>query len=134
MFLIDRKYLLKIKFDVTIDKTKQSIRIHDIDNRLHDSSRYTKFDFYVVDTLSNQSLIIIHFCREIHLINNLRVHALFDVDILKFEQIIFDMSKRIITFFVCNNLIVFIKLIFKNQRIVRTKNQSTKSLYRRIFV
>ena len=52
--------------------------------------------------------------------NNLRTHALFDVDILKFEQIILDMSKRIITFFVCNDLIALMKLILKSQRIVRT--------------
>ena len=134
MSLIDRKYLLKVKLDVTIHKTKQSIWIHDINDKLHDNSKYTEFNFYVIDMLSNQSSIITHFRREIHLVNDLKAHALLDVDILKFEQIIFDMSKRIITFFVCNNLIVFIKLIFKNQRIVRTKNQSTKSLYRRIFV
>ena len=120
MSLIDKKYLLKIKFDVTIHKTKQSIRIHDIDDKLHDNSKYTEFDFYIVDTLSNQSSIIVHFRREIHLMNDLKVHALLDVDILKFEQIIFDMNKRIITFFACSNLIAFMKLIFKSQRIVRT--------------
>ena len=120
MFLIDKKYLLKTKFDVTIHKTKQSIRIHDIDDKLHDNSKYTKLNFYVVDTLSNQSSIIIHFRREIHLVNDLRIHALFDVDILKFEQVILDMNKRIIIFFACNNLTIFMKLIFKNQRIVRT--------------
>ena len=119
MSLIDRKYLLKVKLDVTIHKTKQSIRIHDIDDKLHDNSKYTKFDFYVVDTLSNQSSIIVHFRREIHLMNDLKVHALLDVDILEFEQVILDMSKRTITFFACNNLTVFMKLIFKNQRIVR---------------
>ena len=120
MSLIDRKYLLKVKFDVTIHKTKQSIRIHDMNDKLHDNSKYIKFDFYVIDTLSNQSSIIIHFRREIHLMNDLRIHTLFDVDILKFKQIIFDMSKRTIMFFACSNLIVFMKLIFKNQRIVRT--------------
>ena len=120
MSLIDRKYLLKIKFDVIIHKTKQSIRVHDIDDKLHDNSKYIEFDFYVVDTLSNQSSIIAHFRREIHLVNDLKAHALFDVDILKFEQIILDMNKRIITFFVCNNLIALMKLIFKSQRVVRT--------------
>ena len=119
MSLIDRKYLLKVKFDVIIHKTKQSIRVHDIDDKLHDNSKYTEFDFYVVDTLSNQSSVIVHFRREIHLVNDLRIHALFDVDILEFEQVILDMSKRIITFLACNNLIVFMKLIFKSQRIVR---------------
>ena len=120
MSLIDRKYLLKVKLDVTIHKTKQSIRIHDIDDKLHDNSKYIKFDFYVIDTLSNQSSIIIHFRREIHLMNDLRAHALLDVDILEFEQIIFDMSKRTITFFACSDLTVLMKLIFKNQRIVQT--------------
>ena len=119
MSLIDKKYLLKVKFDVTIHKTKQSIRVHDIDDKLHDNSKYIKFDFYVVDTLSNQSSIIAHFRREIHLMNDLKAHALFDVDILKFEQIIFDMSKRIITFLAYSNLIVFMKLTLKSQRIVR---------------
>ena len=79
MFLIDKQYLLKTKFDVTIHKTKQSIRIHDIDDKLHDNSKYTELNFYVVDTLSNQSSIIVHFRREIHLVNDLRIHALLDV-------------------------------------------------------
>ena len=119
MSLIDRKYLLKAKFDVTIHKTKQSIRVHDIDDKLHDSSEYTELDFYVVDTLSNQSSVIVHFRRKIHLVNDLRAHALLDVDILESEQIILDMSKRTITFFACSNLTVFMKLILKSQRIVR---------------
>ena len=113
MSLIDRKYLLKIKFDVIIHKTKQLIRINNMNDELHNNSKYTKFDFYVIYTLSNQLSIIIHFRREIHFVNNLKIHALFDIDILKFEQIILDMNKRIITFLVYNNLIAFMKLISK---------------------
>ena len=119
MSLIDRKYLLEAKFDVTIHKTKQSIRVHDIDDKLHDSSEYTELDFYVVGTLSDQSSVIVHFRREIHLVDDLRAHALLDVDILESEQVILDMSKRTITFFACSNLTALMKLIFKNQRIVR---------------
>ena len=120
MSLFDRKYLLRIKFDVVILKTKQSIRIHDIDDKLHDNSKYIELNFYVFDILSNQSSIIIHFRREIYLIDDLKTHALFNVDILKSKKVIFDINKRIIIFFVCNNLTIFMKLTFKDQRIVRT--------------
>ena len=99
MLLIDRKYLLKIKFNTMIHKIKQLIRIHDIDNKLHDNSKYIEFDFYVVDTLSNQSSLIIHFRREIHLIDNLKAHVLFDVDILKSTQIIFEHEQTYYYFF-----------------------------------
>ena len=40
MLFIDRKYLLKTRFEINIQKIKKSIRVRDINDKLHDSSEY----------------------------------------------------------------------------------------------
>ena len=126
MSLIDRKYLLEAKPDATIHKTKQPIRVHGIGDKLHDSSEYTELDFYVAGTLPDQSPAIAHFRREIHLVDDLRAHALLGADILGPEQVILDMGKRTITFPACSNLTASMELTPKGQRIVRAVRSASK--------
>ena len=119
MFLIDRKYLRKINLNVNVKRTQCSIRIHNIDNKLHNSFEYIKLNFYIVDKLFNEFAIKTHFRHEIYLIDDFRAKVLLKINILEFEQIILDMSKHNMIFSICNNLITIVDFILKSRRIIR---------------
>ena len=57
MFLINRKYLREINFNVDVKRTQRFIRVHDIDDKLHDNFEYIELNFYIIDKLLNKFAI-----------------------------------------------------------------------------
>ena len=119
MSLIDRKHLIIIKSDVIIRRVSNSIRVRDIDHRLHDNSEYIELNFYILEKLFDDSTIIAHFRREIHIVDDFRVNVLLEVNIINFEKVVFDFDFRIITLRDCDDLQTSMNIVFKNFRIIR---------------
>ena len=119
MFLIDRQHLLIARSKIEIKKTTNFIKIHDIDKTFHDNSKYVELDFYIFEKTSNDIEIIVHFKREMHVINDFRVNVFLKTNILNSKSIIINMSRKFIIFFACENIFVFLNIISKKTRITR---------------
>ena len=119
MFLIDRQHLLIARSKIEIKKTTNFIKIHDIDKTFHDNSKYVELDFYIFEKTSNDIEIIVHFKREMHVINDFRVNVLLKTNILNSKSIIINMNRKFIIFLACENIFVFLNIISKKTRIIR---------------
>ena len=104
MSLINRKHLIVIKSNVIIQRVNNSIRIHDINHRLHDNFEYIEFDFYIFDKLFDDTSIIIHFKREIHIVDDFRINVLLKINIINFEKIVFDFELHVFILRNCDDL------------------------------
>ena len=120
MSLIDRKYLLKTRFEINIQKIKKLIRIRNIDDKLHDNSEYVILDFYISEKLKDKSSTVIHFCREVHIVDDFRVNVLLKFDILVSKKSVIDYQRKVIRFSCCKDLKIIIDIVFKEQRITRS--------------
>ena len=76
---------------------------------------------------SDKISIFIKFIKNIHVINNLKTNLLININIFGFENVIIDISKKKIIFIKCENVIVFIQIIARNniriRKIVRSKRK-----------
>ena len=70
---------------------------------------------------------MIKFIKNIHVINNLKMNLLININIFDFENVIINILKEKIIFIKCENIIIFIQIIIKNnvriRRIVRSKRR-----------
>ena len=112
MSLINRIFLEFVShFEIRI--ITQSIRIKNIDFRQHDSSKYVELNFYIRDKTIIDKSIIAHFRREIHVIDDLKVKILIDMNIIESETIDMMISNSTLHVESCD-VISFITIKFKN--------------------
>ena len=119
MSLVDRKHLAATKSNVIIRRVSNFIRIRDIEHRLHDNSEYIELDFYISDKLFDETSVIAHFRRKIHIVDDFRINALLEVDIIKFEKAVLDFEFRVFILRGCDGLQVTMNIVFKSHRITR---------------
>ena len=119
MSLIDRKHLIIIKSNVIIHRVNNSIRIRDIDHRLHDNSEYIELNFYIFEKLFDNFAVITHFRREIYIVDDFRINVLLKINIVNFEKVVFDFDFRMITLRNRDDLQTSMNIVFKNHRIIR---------------
>ena len=71
--------------------------------------------------------IFMKFIKDIHVINNLKTNFLININILDFENVIIDISKKKIIFIKCENIVVFIQIIIRDnvriRKIIRSKRR-----------
>ena len=139
MSLIDRQYLSTLNHS-EIRKIVTFIRVRDIDAREHDSFEYVKFNFYMndilvkrntfnsndsdaieaiassVESISQSMKAIAHFKREMHVINDLRVKLLIEMNILSLETMIANMRKSQLIIDSCD-IIVSLSMKPRDERI-----------------
>ena len=84
--LINRAFLREIYSNAKIKRISTLIIVKDIENRKHNISEYVKFKIYLLD--KNNTTVI---KRELHIVDNLIVKALIDIDIIKLERIVIDL-------------------------------------------
>lgn len=90
ILLIDREFLASQSHKI-IKRIITSFKMRNIDDREHDTSKYYKFDFYIIE-VHNKALVIAHFKRKMHVINDLRTKVLIDTNILELKVIVFDVT------------------------------------------
>ena len=112
MSLMNRNFLTTVSHD-EIRTTTQSIRVRDIDFRQHDNSKYVKLKFYIRDKTIIDKSATIHFRREMHVVNDLKIKILIDINIIESEIIDVLMNNNILHIESCD-VIAFIIIKFKN--------------------
>jgi hypothetical protein len=117
MSFVDSKFLAQTNVNVKITSFK--IQIRDIDSKTHDTSKYCLLDLYFRENFKKNSRMT-HIKEEFHLINDLNVNMLIDVDILNFEECILNFKRKTMIFFVCENTKMSITILRTNQSVNRS--------------
>ena len=136
MSIIDRKYILKRLSKIIVYRINESIKIRDINAIWHDTFEYVFFDFYIFEKTNVDISIKAHFCREIHLMNDLSIKIFIDINVIVSKKIIIDEKKQ---FFIIENCDITIKLKiasreFKIERVIKLLQQLIISSYTYIIV
>jgi hypothetical protein len=114
MSLIDKSYLKQIVFNVKIHNIDESITVRDIEIAIHNCFEYVKLKLYISDTLKFSNVKeIVKLTRYAHIVNNLRVKFLMKMNILEFEKVILNISRRKMILSLCENLNVNIRITSK---------------------
>ena len=79
------------------------MKIRDINNILIKTKKYIFFNFCVSNTMKNKSTIIC-FIRHVYIFESFKIKILLDNDILNFEQIVFNVDKKIVIIDNCQDL------------------------------
>jgi hypothetical protein len=95
MSLVDRKFVEHFKSEIKITSFK--IQMKEIDFKTHDTSKYCFFNSYFREHFK-EKLSITHIQEKFHLMNNLNVNMLIDINIMKFENCILNFKIKIMTF------------------------------------
>ena len=76
---------------------------------------------------NNKISIFIKFIKDIYIMNNLKTNLLINMNIFDLKDVIIDISKKKIIFIKCENIIVFIQVIIRDnvriRKIVRSKRK-----------
>ena len=89
--LIDRKFLFKIFSSIVIKKISTFIIIKGINIDMHNINEYVKLQIYLFDKND-----IIKVKKEFYIVDDLAIKAFIDIDIIKPENMIFDIKKDVI--------------------------------------
>ena len=95
--------------------------------QIHDSSKYVMIDLYISERIIDESALA-HLADEIHIVNNLKVNMLIDMNIMSSEQIILDFDKNILIVSICKSLSAFIFIISKDIRMNRAVRAIAKTI------
>ena len=87
MFLINRLLLMKLYSKVELQQMNTSISIWGIGMNYHTTSQFVHIDMFIKATDETDDIIIVHMCKEFHVINDLKVNILIGTDILRTEDI-----------------------------------------------
>ena len=108
-------------FNVNIRQIIDSIKIRDIDDREHVNFDYVNLNIYFENKLKKKSSIV-HVKKNVHVINNLRVKILIDIDIIYSKKMTINLQTR--KFIIDNcDMMIFITctfIDFKINRIVKS--------------
>jgi hypothetical protein len=119
MSLINVHYLTIMISFAKIIKMNAAINVRDIDNVLHECEFYVMLNFYL-DDLFYDKKVRNHMHREFHIMNDLKCKLLMKLDIMTSKQMIINLIDKSLFIFMCNDLIVSIRINSKsNSRITR---------------
>jgi hypothetical protein len=110
MSLIDKAYLQKFLSSTKIFHIDDFISVRDIDIIIHNCSEYVQLKLFI-----SKSFEIVKFTHQAYIIDNLKAKFLMNMNILKFEEIILDISRRRLILSLCENLKMFIRVISKSK-------------------
>jgi hypothetical protein len=110
MFLIDRDYLTKVLSQMKIQHVDITIKIREINTVIHNCSEYVLLEIYISEFKEIAKLT-----RQAHVVDNLRAKFLMSMNILEFEKVIIDISRRKLIFSLCENLKVNMRITSKNE-------------------
>ncbi len=110
MFLMNRKFLKNFALKTKIDKVEFKLEMKDIDSKIHDTFFYCQLDLYFREQFKD-NLKMTHIHDEFHLVDNLDVNMLIDIDIMRSKECILNFKTNIMIFFFYENIEVFIIII-----------------------
>jgi hypothetical protein len=114
MFLIDRKFLERIVSDSYIMKTNFNLNVRSIEFKTHDTSSYCALELYFREYVNEQTKLA-HIHDEFHLVDDLQINVLIDMNIMSSEKRILNFKIKTMIFSICENIEIFISIIRTNQ-------------------
>ena len=121
MSLIDRAFLREVYPDAEIKRMSTLMTVKGIGSRKHNASEYVKLKMYLSD--KNGTAVIE---RELHIVDDLTVRALIDIDIMKPERIVVDLGNDFMKVGACQDIEVPIVAVAKGAPISRTVYSSKR--------
>ena len=122
--LINENFFRRQNFDVSIRKMIIFLTIRDFDTNQHETINYVICFLYFENTQKNDVFFKIIIRRKMHLISHFKINMLIKNDIIIFENIVIDSTKKQIHIDNCD-IIVFVKIRFRNtqtqQRFIHAK-------------
>ena len=114
MSLINRQFLNTLFHD-DIHRIFILMKVREINAREHDNFEWFELNFYIDDKFVDDTKIIIHFKREMHIVNDFRVKLFINNNIFESKSISIYLKQRELIINNCEIMIfVFIK-IWNNQ-------------------
>ena len=129
--LINGIYLRQILFAKKFIKIIVFINVRKIKNLFCENDFYLFSNLYLNKIFKNSSTRE-YFRKKIHIVNDLKCKIFLNMNILKTKQMTFNIKNKIIIFFTCKDLVVFIRIISKSNvriwRMMHFKNQTIISI------
>ena len=111
MILISRRFLQSQNSAIEINLIS-SISLHDIEN-VKSSMKFIIFKLHF-SVILNRNLILVQIQIEAHVINDLKINLLLDIDNITLKNIIIDLAWKQAMFELCKNVIIKLNIIFKS--------------------
>ena len=127
MSLIDENYLKNILSNLIISKMSISIKVCDINNALYECIIYVMLNIFLNDT-SQTVLIREQLHKKFHIMKNFKCKIFLKMNILNAKQMNIDLINKIMIIFICKNLMILIKIIFKSNARIRKIVHSKKKI------
>jgi len=118
MFLIDCQFLNKFILKYLLKKIDTFILIYKVDIEKYFTNNYLFLNIYIKKQIDSKSAIT-YICREIYIVNYLKVKMFLKIDIIILEQIIVNLNNKTLTVNSCRKLTIDFKIIAKNNTRVR---------------
>ena len=110
MLLVSREFLLILSFKIII-KNISSILMQDI-KKIKLSIKIAIFLLNFSATFHEKS-VIVWICAEAHIVDNLKINLLIEIDNLTFNKIFINFARQIVTFEKCQNAEIVLFIIIK---------------------
>ena len=96
---IDRKFLLEVFPNIVIKKMSILITMKDIDVNIHNVNEYIKLQMYLFNKND-----IVKVKKEFHIVDDLIIKTLIDINIMKSKDMIFDIEKNVMIIDSCKDI------------------------------
>lgn len=116
MSFANRKFVLEKLLETRIHKTFIKVNVRRIEAKFHDNFKYVYIDFYLFEEFKRQSSLA-HIKTKIHLMNDLKINVLIEMNIMKSEKITLDFRKKVMIISTCDNFRTLIS-IKKRERLI----------------
>ena len=127
MSLIDRKFIADQVSHAIKHVTFSNIKIKDIHSKIHDSSKYLVLNLYFKKKC-HEEVAVAHVKTEFHLMNDLKIKILINMNVMNSEQMIFNFDNNILMISICQNMKISIlfhrKANFVNKTIKATSQMT----------
>ena len=87
MSLIDRLLLTRLYLKIKLQQMNILINVWGIGMNYYTTSQFVHIDMFIKATDEADDIIIVHMCKEFHVVSNLKVNMLINTDILRMEDI-----------------------------------------------
>lgn len=77
-----------------VRQTNKSIVVRDIDDKIHLSSNYELINLFIKDLNNNNRVVIVKIVREVHVVNDLKIKMLIEINILKSENVVINLNLK----------------------------------------
>jgi len=93
MLLINKDFLNDLKLTNLIKQINAIVFVRKINIDKHLIKNYLRLFIYLEDKIDDR-VVVAHFCREIYVLNNLKVTFFLKINIIDFKRIIVDVNKQ----------------------------------------